>query len=120
MVARGAGRAARVVDPPARGDVFLVALDPTLGRELRKTRPCLVVSPDELNRHLDTVIVAPMTTGGRPYPWRVPCTFLGRTGRVAIDQLRTVDRERLVRREGRLSEGELASVHATLGELFAP
>ena len=82
---------------PSRGDVYLVQLDPTRGSEIRKTRPCLVVSPDELNDHLRTVIVAPMTTGGYAYPWRVPCRFEGRNGFVATDQLRTVDVERLAR-----------------------
>lgn len=105
---------------PARGDIYLVALDPTLGSEIQKTRPCLIVSPDELNRHLRTTIVAPMTTGGQPYPWRVPCRFGGRDGRVALDQLRTVDRARLVRREGALAGSEVAAVLAKLGELFAP
>jgi len=105
---------------PARGDVYLVALAPTVGSEIQKTRPCLVVSPDELNRHLRTAIVAPMTTGGRPYPWRVPCRFGGRDGRVALDQLRTVDRARLVRREGALAGADVDAVLAKLGELFAP
>ena len=87
----------------ARGEVHLVRLDPTLGSEIKKTRPCLIVSPDELNRHLRTVIVAPMTTGGQAYPWRIACRFQGRAGFVALDQLRTVDSERLVRRLGRVS-----------------
>jgi mRNA interferase MazF len=102
-----------------RGDVYLVQLDPTRGREIRKTRPCLVVSPDELNHHLRTVIVAPMTTGGQPYPWRVPCRFQGRAGVVALDQLRTVDAERLVRRLGRLVPGSMATVLTVLQETFA-
>jgi mRNA interferase MazF len=87
----------------ARGDVHLVRLDPTLGSEIQKTRPCLVVSRDELNQYLRTVIVAPMTAGGRAYPWRVPCRFQRRSGFVALDQLRTVDAERLLRRLGRLT-----------------
>lgn len=87
---------------------------------MRRTRPCVVVSPDELNAHLRTVIVAPLTSGGRPYPWRVPCRFKSKEGRIAIDQLRTVDRERLVRREGALAAAALAAVLATLGELFTP
>jgi mRNA interferase MazF len=102
-----------------RGDVYLVQLDPTRGREIRKTRPCLVVSPDELNHHLRTVIVAPMTTGGQPYPWRVPCRFQGRAGVVALDQLRTVDAERLVRRLGRLVPGSMVTVLTVLQETFA-
>ena len=88
---------------PARGEVLLVRLDQTLGSEIRKTRPCLVVSPDELNAHLRTVIVAPMTTAGRAYPWRVSCRFQNRVGFVALDQLHTVDGERLGKRLGRLA-----------------
>lgn len=103
----------------ARGDVVLVGLDPTLGREVRKTRPCLVVSPDELNLHLRTVIVAPMTTGGQAYPWRVACRFQNRSGFVALDQIRTVDRERLVKRLGRLSVGATTEVLDALQEMFA-
>ena len=103
----------------SRGEVYLVQLDPTRGSEIRKTRLCLVVSPDELNHHLRTVIVAPMTTGGHAYPWRVQCRFQGRGGFVAIDQLRTVDTERLVKRLGRLAPGPLAAVLVVLQEMFA-
>lgn len=106
--------------PPTRGDVFLIELDPTRGSEIRKTRPCLVVSPDELNQHLRTVIVAPMTTGGQAYPWRVRCRFRERAGFVAIDQLRTVDSARLVKRLGRVSPGTLTAVLAILQEMFTP
>ena len=102
-----------------RGEVYLVQLDPTRGSEIRKTRPCLVVSPDELNHHLRTVIVAPMTTGGHAYPWRVQCRFQSRIGFVAIDQLRTVDTERLVRRLGRLAPNSLAAVLTVVQEMFA-
>jgi mRNA interferase MazF len=101
-----------------RGDVHLVRLDPTVGSEVQKTRPCLVVSPDELNEHLRTVIVAPMTTGGHAYPWRVPCRFQNRSGFVALDQVRTVDGERLVKRLGRLSPGTTTAVLETLQEMF--
>ena len=104
----------------SRGDVYLVQRDPTRGSEIRKTRRCLVVSPDELNDHLRTVIVAPMTTGGQAYPWRVQCRFQGRTGFVATDQLRTVDFERLSRRLGRLAPNSLTAVLSTLEEMFAP
>lgn len=104
----------------SRGEVYLVQLDPTRGSEIRKTRPCLVVSPDELNQHLRTVILAPMTTAGHAYPWRVTCRFQNRAGFVALDQLRTVDTERLVRRLGRLAPTTLASVLAILQEMFAP
>ena len=103
----------------SRGEVHLVRLDPTLGSEIRKTRPCLVVSPDELNQNLRTVIVAPMTTGGQAYPWRVACRFQSRSGFVALDQLRTVDSERLVKRLGRLSGAATAEVLDTLQEMFA-
>ena len=102
-----------------RGDVHLVRLDPTLGSEIRKRRPCVVVSPDELNQHLRTVIVAPMTTGGHAYPWRVACRFQNRSGFVALDQLRTVDSERLVKRLGRLSSGTTTEALETLQEMFA-
>jgi mRNA interferase MazF len=102
-----------------RGDVHLVALDPTLGSEIQKTRPCVVVSPDELNAHLRTVIVAPMTTGGRAYPWRIRCLFQQRSGYVVLDQLRTVDRERLVKRLGALPMKTMAAVLGGLREMFA-
>jgi len=103
----------------ARGEVHLVRLDPTLGSEIRKTRPCLVVSPDELNQHLRTIIVAPMTTAGQAYPWRVACRFQNRSAFVALDQLRTVDSERLVKRLGRLTSGTTTEVLETLQEMFA-
>lgn len=105
---------------PTRGDVYLIELDPTRGSEIRKTRPCLVISPDELNQHLRTAIVAPMTTGGQAYPWRVRCRFRDRNGFIAIDQLRTVDNERLVRRVGSIAPGTLTTVLAVLQEMFTP
>lgn len=101
-----------------RGDVYLVTLDPTRGREIRKTRPCAVVSPDELNEHLQTVLVAPMTTGGHPYPFRIACRFQRRDGYVVLDQLRTVDTSRLVRRLGKLSATTLRTLLGTLREMF--
>jgi mRNA interferase MazF len=104
----------------ARGEVYLVQLDPTRGSEIRKTRPCLIVSPDELNENLRTVMVAPMTTGGQAYPWRVQCRFQGHTGFVATDQLRTVDIERLARRLGRLAPNSVTMVLTVLQEMFAP
>jgi mRNA interferase MazF len=103
----------------SRGEVHLVRLDPTLGREIQKTRPCVIVSPDELNAHLRTVIVAPMTTGGRAYPWRIRCRFQNRSGYVVLDQLRTVDRERLVKRLGALTDRTLSDVLGGLLEMFA-
>jgi len=105
--------------PIARGDVHLIRLDPRHGSEIRKTRPCLVISPDELNDHLRTVIVAPMTTGGHAYPWRIACRFQSRSGFVALDQLRTVDSERLVKRLGRLAPATTTEVLETLREMFA-
>jgi mRNA interferase MazF len=103
----------------ARGQVYLVRLDPTLGSEIKKTRPCVVVSPDELNAHLRTVIVAPMTTGGRAYPWRPSCQFQHRTGFVALDQLRTVDAERLLKPLGRLDPETVVVVLQGLQEMFS-
>jgi mRNA interferase MazF len=102
-----------------RGQVCLVRLDPTLGSEIKKTRPCLVVSPNELNAHLRTVIVAPMTTGGRAYPWRPKCRFQGRSGFVALDQLRTIDAERVLKVLGALDAPTLLSILARLQEMFA-
>ena len=108
-----------VAGPVSRFDVYLVRLDPTVGSEIQKTRPCLVVSPDEMNRHIATVIVAPMTTQGRPYPSRVRCRFQGTDGWVVLDQLRTVDKVRLVRRLGRLGAPARRAVLAVLAEMFA-
>ena len=105
---------------PSRGDVYLIELDPTRGSEIRKTRPCLIVSPDELNHHLRTIIIAPMTTAGHPSPFRVSCRFDGKQGRVVLDQLRTVDSERLRKRLGVIAPATLASVLAVLGEMFEP
>ncbi len=104
----------------SRFDVFLVNLDPTVGSEIRKTRPCVVVSPDETNRHVRTVVVAPLTTTGRPYPSRVPVRLAGKDGQVVIDQLRTVDKARLVRRLGGLQARDAAAVLDVLREFFAP
>jgi mRNA interferase MazF len=102
-----------------RFDVWLVNLDPTVGSEIRKTRPCLVISPDELNRHIATVIVAPMTTKGRPYPTRVPCVFEGKSGEIVLDQLRTVDKSRLVRKLGTIEAAACKIVLKKLAALFA-
>lgn len=104
----------------SRFDVVLVQLDPTRGSEIRKTRPSVVISPNEMNQALKTVVVAPMTTGGHAYPWRVPLTFGGKAGRIALDQIRTLDRERLVRRLGSLDTGTAQRVLDTLAEMFAP
>ncbi len=106
--------------PPGRGEVFLVALNPTRGREIRKSRPCMVVSPNELNANLSTVIVAPMTTGGHAYPFRIKCRFQRRAGYVVLDQIRTVDTGRLVRRLGKLSPRSTELVLGGLQEMFTP
>lgn len=102
-----------------RFDVYLVNLDPTIGSEIQKTRPCLVISPDEMNRYIATVIVAPMTTKGRSYPSRVACHFQGKEGQIVLDQIRTVDKTRLVRRLGRIDEPTQSDVLTVLAELFA-
>ncbi len=103
-----------------RFDVYLINLDPTIGSEIKKTRPCLIISPDEMNRFIKTVIVAPMTTKGTAYPTRVACKFQRRHGQVVLDQIRTVDKARLVRRLGRLDSLTQTKVLGILGEMFAP
>ena len=102
-----------------RGDVFLVTLNPTRGREIRKTRPCVVVSPDELNAHMGTFIVAPLTSGSHPYPFRVACRFAGKAGHVVLDQVRTVDQERLGKRLGALKETTVVKILRVLQDMFA-
>jgi mRNA interferase MazF len=103
-----------------RFDVYLVNLDPTVGSEIRKARPCLIVSPDEMNRYIGTVIVAPMTTKGRDYPTRVLCTFKGKNGQVVLDQVRTIDKSRLVQKLGRIDKQTQDDVLSVLAEMFAP
>jgi len=103
----------------SRGDIYLVSLNPTRGSEIRKTRPCLVVSPDELNAHLQTFIVAPLTTGGHPYPFRIRCRFSAKDGHVVADQLRAVDRDRLIKHLGVLEEDTLVEVLNVLQAMFA-
>jgi len=107
-----------MVEKFRRGDVFLVNLDPMRGEEIQKTRPCVIVSPDELNHHLRTFIVAPLTTGSHAYPFRLECEFQGRAGYVVLDQIRTVDRERLVRKLGRIPDPTLEMALAVLQEMF--
>jgi len=103
---------------PRRDEVWLVSLDPTHGSEVRKTRACLVVPPDEMNRYLQTAIVAPMTTTMRPYPTRVAIRFQGKSGQVALDRLRGVDRHRLVRKLGTASQSAAQQASAVLVEMF--
>lgn len=102
------------------GEIWLAQLDPTVGSEIQKTRPCVVISPDEMNAHLRTVIVAPMTTGSRPAGFRVPLTFQGKQGLIMLDQLRALDRIRLVKRLGTLRPQTLAATRQTLQAMFAP
>jgi mRNA interferase MazF len=103
-----------------RGDVLLVNLDPARGSEIRKTRPCVVISPNELNDNLSTCIVAPMTTGGHTFPFRVGCRFKGKSGHIVLDQLRTIERDRVVRLLGRVPEATLGSTLSVLQEMFSP
>jgi len=102
-----------------RFDVYLVNLDPTIGSEIQKTRPCLVISPDEINHHIATVIVAPMTTKGREYPSRVKCTFDGKEGQIVLDQIRTVDKVRLVKKLGKITTDSQKEVLTVLMEMFS-
>lgn len=102
-----------------RFDVFLVNLDPTIGSEIKKTRPCLIISPNEINHHISTVIVAPMTTKGQTYPTRVTCQFQGKEGQIVLDQIRTIDKTRLVKLLGQITTEEQKAVMDILAEMFA-
>ena len=104
----------------ATGDVWLANLDPTLGSEIQKTRPCVVISPPEMHDHLRTVIVAPMTTGARPAAFRIDLTFQGKDGLVLLDQIRTLDKVRLTKRMGTVPPATLQSILTTLQATFAP
>jgi len=103
-----------------RFEVYLVRLDPTVGSEIQKTRPCLIISPDEMNRFISTVIVAPLTTKGRPYPTRVGVKFKGKRGLVVLDQIKTVDKTGLVKKLGKIDTRTQSAVLALLNEMFAP
>jgi mRNA interferase MazF len=102
-----------------RFEVHLVNLDPTIGSEIQKTRPCLVISPDEMNHHIATVLVAPMTTRGRDYPTRVNCDFQGKVGQIVLDQIRTVDKTRLVKKLGKVNIEIQKEVLAVLMDMFS-
>lgn len=104
----------------SRFDIFLIALDPTQGHEIRKTRPCVIISPDEMNSHIGTVIVAPMTTKGRAYPTRIAVTFQRKKGQIVLDQIRTVDKTRLIKRLGKLDQATARKALGVLQEMFAP
>jgi mRNA interferase MazF len=102
-----------------RFDVYLVNLDPTIGFEIRKTRPCLIISPDEMNRHIQTAIVAPMTTAGKDYPTRITCQFKKKKGQIVLDQIRTIDKKRLIKHLGALDSETQLQVISVLQRLFA-
>ncbi len=104
---------------PKRFAIFLVSLDPTYGSEIKKTRPCLIISPDEMNANLTTVIIAPMTTRSRGYPSRVPAKLKGKSGEIVLDQLRTIDKHRLIKRLGQLDEALSQKVCSVLIDMFA-
>ena len=103
-----------------RFEIFLVNLDPTVGHEIKKTRPCLIISPNEMNHFISTVIVAPMTTKGRNYPTRISCSFQGKSGQIVLDQIRTVDKRRLVKKLGGISKNAQTKTLNLLHEMFAP
>ena len=102
-----------------RFDVFLINLDPTIGREIKKIRPCLVISPNEMNQHISSISIAPMTTKGRNYPTRVTCSFQGKKGQIVLDQIRTVDKKRLVKKLGSMSPNAQEKTLNILQEMFA-
>ena len=102
-----------------RFNVYLVNLDPTIGHEIKKTRPCVVISPDEMNESIGTVIIVPMTTKGRPYPTRINLSFQGKEGQIVLDQIRTVDKRRLTAFLGEINEATQKKVLNGLSELFA-
>ncbi len=99
-------------------EIVLVNLDPTIGSEIRKTRPCVIISPDEMNKHLRTIVVAPMTTAARDYPTRVKVKHENKTGWVVIDQIRTIDKQRIIKQLGRLSEPEIKEIKLVIDETF--
>ena len=102
-----------------RFDVYLINLDPTIGSEIQKTRPCLIISPDEINKHIRTIIVAPMTTAGKDYPTRVKCKFKNKKGQIALDQIRTIDKARLIKKLGKIDQETRIEVISVLQRLFA-
>ena len=102
-----------------RFDVYLINLDPTMGSEIQKTRPCLIISPDEMNRHIRTVIIAPMTTAGKDYPTRIKCKFKKKKGQIVLDQVRTIDKTRLIKKLGKIDPETQIEVISVLQRLFA-
>ena len=102
-----------------RFEVYLINLDPTIGKEIKKTRPCLIISPDDMNKYISTIIIAPMTTKGRNYPTRIPCQFDGKDGQIVLDQIRTVDKIRIIRKLGKINTSTQKEVLTALTELFS-
>lgn len=102
-----------------RFEVYLINLDPTIGHEIKKTRPCLIISPNEMNQHISSAIVAPMTTKGKKYPTRISCSFQGKKGQIVLDQIRTVGKKRLVKRLGTISKNSQENTIQILQEMFA-
>lgn len=102
-----------------RFEVYLINLDPTIGKEIKKTRPCLIISPDDMNKYISTVIIAPMTTKGRNYPTRIACQFEGKDGQIVLDQIRTIDKVRIIRKLGKINTSIQKEVLTTLIELFS-
>ena len=102
-----------------RFEVYLINLDPTIGKEIKKTRPCLIISPDDMNKYISTIIIAPMTTKGRNYPTRIPCQFDGKDGQIVLDQIRTVDKIRIIRKLGKINTSTQKEILTALTELFS-
>jgi mRNA interferase MazF len=109
-----------VTSTPVRGEIWLTNLDPTIGREIQKTRPCLIISPDSMNAHLRTVTAMPLTSGSHPAPFRIPVRFEGKVGLLLADQIRTLDRRRMVKRLGKVSGATLTTALAVMREMFEP
>ena len=103
----------------SRFEVYLINLDPTIGKEIKKTRPCLIISPDDMNKYISTIIIAPMKTKGRSYPTRIPCNFDGKDGQIVLDQIRTVDKIRIIRKLGKITTSTQKEVLSALTELFS-
>ena len=99
-------------------DIFLISLDPTIGHEIKKSRPCVIISPDEMNKYISTVIIAPMTSKSHSYPTRIPIKFMGKNGWIVLDQLRTVDKKRLIKKFGRLSQKTINKIKSVIKEML--
>jgi len=99
-------------------DIFLISLDPAIGHEIKKSRPCVIISPDEMNKYISTVIIAPMTSKSHSYPTRVPIKFMGKNGWIVLDQLRTVDKKRLIKKFGRLDQKTINKIRSVIKEML--